>query len=150
MRLTGYLYAGAALAAIGAGLVWATGSETRGQDAALHRAGGHRFASVVPSRHEALSDCVVCHRIGRAGPERSAPALTDIVGAPVARADWFGYSPALRAKGGRWTEQALDAYLADPVGEVPGTFKTLPPIRDAEQRARILDALKRGPQGGGA
>ncbi|MGA8155657.1 MAG: cytochrome c family protein, partial [Rhodoplanes sp.] len=76
------------------------------------------------------------------GPLRSAPSLWGIVGAPKARADWFSYSMALRKKGGVWTAADLDKYLANPSGFVPGTIKTLPPIKDAARRKQLIAYLK--------
>ena len=45
-----------------------------------------------------------------------------------------------------WTESELDAYLADPVGKVPGTTMTAGAVRDAAQREAIIAYLK-GPAG---
>lgn len=129
-------------AAVG-GIVWAVGTEEPTAETHLTESGGYRFATAVPSEHDALSACVACHRVEVRGPERSAPSLVGLVGAPVARSDWFGYSPALRRVGGTWTVEALDRYLADPVGAVPGTFKTLSPIRDEAARSEVIEALSR-------
>ncbi|MCL4186813.1 MAG: hypothetical protein KJZ85_04340 [Rhodobacteraceae bacterium] len=143
MRVAGYLFAVASAAAIGAAIFWANGTERAGAVTHLAVQDGWRFSTAAPSGHGALARCVACHRVEAAGPERSAPALTGVVGAPVARAGWFGYSPALRRHGGVWSRARLEAYLADPTGTVPGTFKTLSPIRDAAERSAILDALGR-------
>ena len=143
MRASGYLYAIASLALMGAAGIWATGTEALWALTNLTERDGQRYATAFPSDHDALARCVTCHRVEPAGPERSAPPLVGILDRPVAAAPWFGYSPALARKGGSWSRTALDAYLANPVGEVPGTFKTLSPITDAQDRTRILDALAR-------
>ena len=142
--MLGYIYSMAAIAAIGIGAYWAAGTEKPKLQSDIAQIGDQRFATVSPSAHEALADCVVCHRIGSDGPERSAPSLEGIIGSPVARARWFAYSPALARKGGKWTPEELDRYLENPVGYARGTFKTLPPIRDAERRRRIIKALQDG------
>lgn len=143
MRGLGYLYALGAVALIGGGIVWAAGSEPRTPAGGVVAEGDWRFTAVVPSEYEALSDCVVCHRLTPEGQDRSAPSLVGIVGAPVARSDWFAYSPALAKKDGTWTEEELARYLENPGAYLPGTFKTLSPIRDEAQRRDIVDALKR-------
>jgi cytochrome c2 len=143
MRLHGFIFAAAAVAVLGGTLVWALGTEEAQAVTHLAETDGLRFATAVPSEHGVLAPCVACHRVEARGPERSAPPLVGIVGAPVAAAPWFGYSPALARKGGTWSRAALDAYLANPVGEVPGTFKTLSPITDETTRNAILDALDR-------
>lgn len=72
----------------------------------------------------------------------SAPSLWGIVGAPKARSHWFGYSHALAGQDGNWSADEIDAYLADPVGYLPGTTKTLTRVRDPDERKRIIAALQ--------
>jgi len=102
---------------------------------------GARYATVPVGRGGAADACVVCHSIEKNGPFRSAPPLWGIVGAPKARTRWFGYSRALAHKGGVWTPEELDQYLADPDAFLPGTSKTLSGIPDPEQRAAIIALL---------
>jgi cytochrome c len=93
-------------------------------------------------RGTAADSCVVCHSLERGGPFRVAPNLFGIVGAEKARdRDWYGYSLALRQKGGTWTEGDLDQYLADASKFAPGTTKTIR-INDAEERKQIIAFLK--------
>lgn len=84
---------------------------------------------------------MVCHSIERNGSFRVAPGLWGIVGAPKARAAWFGYSRALATAGGAWTEEDLDKYLTDPDGFLPGTQKTLVGVPENERR-EILAFLR--------
>ena len=93
-------------------------------------------------RASPANDCVVCHSLKKDGPMRSAPSLWGIVDAPKARSDWFGYSVALRKKGGVWSEDELHAYLAEPRGFMPGTTKILPPIKDESRRQKLIAYLK--------
>jgi cytochrome c len=85
--------------------------------------------------------CVVCHTLQAGEAFRYAPTLAGIVGAEKARErDWYGYSQALMTKGGVWTPDDLDAYLADANGFAPGTSKTIR-IEDGLERARIIEFL---------
>ena len=73
-----------------------------------------------------------------------APAANDVLEGCADRhatVGWFGYSPALRKWGGKWTEARLKKYLHDPVGTVPGTIKTLSPVRDSARLDEIVKAL---------
>lgn len=93
-------------------------------------------------RGTAADSCVVCHSLERGGPFRVAPNLFGIVGAEKARdRDWYGYTAALRQKGGTWTEADLDQYLADASAFAPGTTKTIR-ITDPEERKQIIAFLK--------
>jgi len=124
------------------GIVWALGTEhIEARGSGIVRADGQRYSTIIPTDYGELSACAVCHQLGPNEPPRSAPSLYAIVDGRRARSPWFGYSEALRNSGGEWTREALDAYLADPVGYLPGTSKTISPIRDADRRQRIVDAL---------
>jgi cytochrome c len=83
--------------------------------------------------------CGDCHTLDP--PSGTAPALKGVVGRKVASLTDFQYSDALKAKGGTWTEAALDAFIADPKTYAPGTvmFAGAP---DAADRKAIIDYLK--------
>lgn len=100
------------------------------------------FAAAPSGAGGPAADCVVCHSLSKNEPERSAPTLAGIVGAPKARSRWFSYSHALREKGGVWSESELDKFLASPRVFMPGTSKVLPPIKDDKQRKDLITYLK--------
>jgi cytochrome c2 len=100
------------------------------------------FTKVPDGKGGPAADCVVCHSLSRNDPMRAAPTLAGIVGAPKARSHWFAYSLALRKKGGVWSEDELDKFLANPSGFIPGTSKVLPPIKDAARRKALIAYLK--------
>lgn len=86
-------------------------------------------------------DCVVCHSLEKGGAFRVAPNLWGIVGDDIARdRSWYSYSPALIRKGGTWTEEDLDLFLADAEAFAPGSTKSIR-VTDAEQRADIIEFL---------
>jgi cytochrome c len=132
----------AAAVLILAAIVWALGTERARSNAAVGSDDDLRFSTLIPSDRGALEACAVCHRIDADGPESSAPALWGIVGTARGDSPWFGYSKALAAATGPWTAADIDAYLADPVGYLPGTTKTLSQVRDADERKRIIEALQ--------
>ena len=79
--------------------------------------------------------CKMCH-----GGSPMGPALTGVAGGPIA-AKSFAYSPALKAKGGTWTDANLDAYLKAPATFAPGT-KMLISVGSEPNRKAIIDYLK--------
>lgn len=83
--------------------------------------------------------CGGCHTVGPAS--ETAPTLKGVVGRKVASLTDYQYSDGLKAKGGVWTEAALDAFLTDPKAYAPGTemFVSVP---DAADRQAIVDYLK--------
>ena len=83
--------------------------------------------------------CGDCHTVDP--PSGTAPALKGVVGRKVASLADFQYSDALKAKGGAWTEAALDAFLASPKTYAPGTQMTGGAADPADRQA-IIDYLK--------
>jgi cytochrome c len=90
---------------------------------------------------DAFSDnCAACHGLD-AGSNPVAPTLKGVVGRKVASLTDFTYSAALKAKGGVWTDAALDAFVKDPQGFVPGS--DMPSGEpDPVKRAAIIAYLK--------
>lgn len=82
--------------------------------------------------------CKMCH-----GGTPMGPSLTGIAGGKIAAKD-FAYSAALKAKGGTWTDQSLDAFLKAPTQFAPGTKMMLAVPADDSRRAIIayLKTLK--------
>ena len=48
----------------------------------------------------------------------------------------------MKAKGGNWTFDELNEFLANPRGDVPGTNMTFAGISRGEQRADLIDYLR--------
>ena len=79
--------------------------------------------------------CKMCHAGSPMGP-----MLTGVAGGPIA-AKPFAYSPALKNKGGTWTDANLDAYLKAPGAFAPGT-KMMISVPSEESRTAIIGYLK--------
>lgn len=79
--------------------------------------------------------CKMCH-----GGSPMGPALTGVAGAKIAAKE-FAYSPALKAKGGEWTDANLNEFLKAPMAFAPGT-KMMMSVPSDENRAAIIEHLK--------
>ena len=84
--------------------------------------------------------CGECHTTDAASTP-TAPSLKGVVGRNIASLKDYQYSPALKAKQGDWTEQALDTFLFNPRGFAPGT-DMLVGAPDPGDRKAIIDYLK--------
>lgn len=104
------------------------------------------YAEGDPAKGEkAFRKCQACHTVEQ-GKHRVGPSLYQVVGRPVASAEGYDrYSDAMKAKAAEgmvWTEENLDAYLADPRGFIPGNKMIFPGIKKEDERADVIAFLK--------
>ncbi|GLR88850.1 c-type cytochrome [Bradyrhizobium iriomotense] len=88
--------------------------------------------------------CANCHA-SVIGVNKVGPSLWNVVGRKPASVPDFAYSEAMKANKEAWTLGALDAYLADPRGDVHGVkmfFKGLPDPTDRSNVIAYLQTLK--------
>ncbi len=88
--------------------------------------------------------CQNCHSI-EIGVNKIGPSLWNVVGRQAAAVPDFVYSEAMKANKAAWTISSLDAYLADPRGDVHGVrmfFKGLPDRKDRADVIAYLQTLK--------
>ncbi len=85
--------------------------------------------------------CQACHTFEKGGPNRVGPNLWGIVDRPRASEAGFNYSAAMKAKGGNWTFDELNKFLANPRGFIPGTTMTFAGLARDQQRADVIDYL---------
>lgn len=86
--------------------------------------------------------CLSCHAIAADEPALEGPTLWGVVGRRIASAADFEYSDALRRQEGVWDRAKLDRFLAAPQAFAPGTQMTLGGVRNAADRAAVIDFLE--------
>lgn len=115
----------AALAALVAGPALADGDAAKGE--------------------KVFNKCKACHMVGENAKNRVGPQLNGILGAEIASVDGFKYSDAFQAKkaeGFVWTEENLDAYLADPRGFIPKNRMGFAGLKKEDDREDVIAYLK--------
>ena len=85
--------------------------------------------------------CVACHSFDKGGAVKVGPPLYGVVGRPVGSIAGFSYSEGVKTKGGNWTLEALNSFIAAPKAYINGTKMAYPGQPDAAKRADILDYL---------
>jgi cytochrome c len=87
--------------------------------------------------------CVICHSTTtEPGGPIVGPTLAGVVGRKAASVkDFAMYTPALKGSNLTWNAKALDEFLANPSGKVPGTMMAMP-VPDAKDRADVIAYLE--------
>lgn len=100
---------------------------------------------------ETAITCMECHSFEAEGA-LAGPALGRVFGRDIASSSFSGYSNALRARKGTWTEANLKAFLRNPNGFAPGTTMRNTKIEDdviLDGLVKVLDSLKSAAEFGG-
>ena len=88
--------------------------------------------------------CQNCHS-NEIGVNKVGPSLWNVVGRQAGTVPDFEYSNAMKSNKAVWNTSSLDAYLADPRGDVHGVkmfFRGLPEAKDRGDVIAYLQILK--------
>jgi len=80
---------------------------------------------------------VACHAFDRRD-NKVGPHLVGILGREVAVVRDFEYSDAMKAHGGIWSRDRLQAFLRDPQAAVPGTRMAVSPMNAVEMEGLLV------------
>ena len=91
----------------------------------------------------AAKKCAACHTFEKAGPNRVGPNLYGVLNEPKGQGrGGFNFSAALKGKGGTWTYDDLNKFIANPKGFVPGTAMGFAGIQKDSERADVIAYLR--------
>jgi len=101
------------------------------------------LAKADPARGQALTKvCATCHTFDKGAAAKVGPNLYNVVDRAKGSEAGFGYSDAMKAKGGKWTFEDLNAFLTSPKGFVDGTKMGFGGEPDAGKRADLIAYLR--------
>ncbi|TAD75100.1 MAG: cytochrome c family protein [Sphingomonadales bacterium] len=98
-------------------------------------------AELIAAGEKAYSKCQSCHTIDAGGANGIGPNLGGVMGGPVAAKGGFAYSAELKAMGGTWDWDKMDAWLKNPKAYVSGTKMSFAGLSKVEDRAAIAAYL---------
>jgi cytochrome c len=98
-------------------------------------------AELVAAGEKAFAKCQSCHTINAGGANGIGPNLHGTMGKAVAGHAGFAYSAELKAVGGTWDWDKMDAWLKNPKAMVPGTKMSFAGLGKVEDRAAIAAYL---------
>lgn len=87
-------------------------------------------------------ECVKCHIATSEVETSKRPNLWGVVGRAKATDADVDYSSVLRAAGGEWTYEDLNAFIAHPTRTLPGTEMEFAGVADAKARADLIGYLR--------
>jgi cytochrome c len=100
------------------------------------------LAKADPAKGEAdIKPCQACHNFEKGAAAKVGPPLYGVVGRPKGSVEGFAYSDGMKAKGGNWTYDDLNAFITSPKGFVSGTKMAYGGEANAHKRADIIDYL---------
>lgn len=130
------------VAVAGAGETGATAPAEKGSavDVAALVSSGDAAAGEKEFRRK----CSSCHTYKKGDASRLGPNLHGVVDrARGTLADYVSkYSAAMKAKGGTWTLDALNAFIEKPRAAVPGTAMSFAGVKQSNKRADLLAYIK--------
>lgn len=146
---------GAGIVALGLGSLtghlWkAHEPETPGYAVAGEAEGGSAAAAVDPiavrmqtaavaAGEQVFKKCAACHTINQGGANGIGPNLYAVMGESIATGrGGYAFSDALKAVGGTWTFEQMDAWLASPRRFADGTKMSFAGLSDPMDRANLI------------
>jgi cytochrome c len=102
-----------------------------------------RLASASAEKGQQVAkQCQSCHTFEKGGPNRVGPNLWNVVGSERGEGRGFNFSAGMKSKGGKWSFDELDKFLASPRAYIPGTAMTFAGISNPQQRADVIGYLR--------
>jgi len=101
--------------------------------------------SNIEAGQRALHGCNTCHETEEGKPATGphvGPTLVGVFGAARAGREDYAYSDAMSKLDGAWDVEALNAFLTDPTGVVPGTEMLRAPEMTREERIGLIAFLR--------
>ena len=91
----------------------------------------------------AAKQCAACHTFEKNGPNKVGPNLYGVIDDEIGHGRaGFNFSAAMKGKGGKWTYDSINKFIASPKGFVPGTAMGFAGISKDSERADLIAYLR--------
>ncbi len=100
-------------------------------------------AGLSVSAQDTLMQCKGCHGLDKGQGRQGKISLWQVMGRGRGSLAEAVYSPSMKAAGGKWTAENMDAFLANPQAAVPGTSMPYEGLADPAIRKELVDFLSK-------
>lgn len=115
---------------------------TEGGGAALEPIATRLAKADLAKGEASFKKCMACHTINQGGANGIGPNLYATMGEAIAQGKaGYAFSDALKAVGGNWDFDKMDAWLTNPRKFASGTKMTFAGIPDGQERANVIAYL---------
>jgi cytochrome c len=98
-------------------------------------------AAVLERGKAQFGICSACHSTAVDGSHAFGPNLRGVVGRTPGSVAGYKFSKSMAARGGVWDKQSLNVFLEDPAKAVPNNAMPYVGVKDAADRAAVIDYL---------
>ncbi|MEX2009958.1 MAG: cytochrome c family protein [Dongiaceae bacterium] len=102
---------------------------------------GPAWAGDAEAGKKVFNKCKACHDL-EAGKNKIGPSLNGLFGRTSGTVEGFKYSDAMKGAAIVWSEDTLDAYLADPKGNIPGNKMVFAGLKKEDDRENVIEYLE--------